>query len=53
MVSGSNTVWPKGTILKTVLTTVAGASGPSGQRGLIVQVHRSPSGSFANNTAPP
>jgi len=52
-VSGSNMVWPKGTLLRAVLTTAAGTSGVGGQKGLIVQVFWSPSGSFANRTAHP
>lgn len=53
MVSGSNMVWPKGTLLKCQLVTAAGAAGVSGQKGLIVQVFWSPSGSYANSTAAP
>jgi len=52
-VSGTNMVWPRGTILKTQLTTAAGAAGPNGQKGLIIQVRWTPSGSFSNRTAQP
>ena len=51
--SGSNTVWPRGSLLKCQLVTAAGAAGPSGQKGLIVQVFWTPSGSYANSTAAP
>ncbi len=53
MVSGSNMVWPKGTSMKGVLTTAAGAAGGSGQKGLIIQVFWAPSGSYSNSTAAP
>lgn len=53
MVSGSNMLWPRGTLLKCQLTTAAGAAGVSGQKGLIVQVFWTPSGSYPNSTAAP
>lgn len=51
--SGSNTVWPKGSIMRCLLTTAAGAAGISGQKGLIIQVFWAPSGSYLNSTSAP
>ncbi len=53
MVSGSNTVWPAGSLMKCLFTTAAGAIGGSAQKGITVQVYWSPSGSFPNRTAAP
>ena len=46
-VSGSDMVWRAGTVLAAVLDTAAGAPGPSGQKGLVVDVFWKPSGSYA------
>lgn len=45
-VSGSNTVWPAGTIIRANLETAAGAAGLSGQKGVTVEIRWTPSGTF-------
>lgn len=45
-VSGSNMVWPAGTLIRANLETAAGAAGLSGQKGVTVDVRWVPSGSY-------
>lgn len=45
-VSGSNMVWPAGTLIRANLETAAGAAGLSGQKGVTVDIRWVPSGSY-------
>jgi hypothetical protein len=52
MTSGSNTIWPAGSLLKILFTTAAGAVGGSAMKNIVTYVRWSPSGSWPGNTAP-
>lgn len=45
-VSGSNMVWPKGTLLQAKILTTAGGTGLNAETGLTVQIFWKPSGSY-------
>ncbi len=47
-VSGTNMVWPAGTLVRAHLETAAGAAGLSGQKGVSVDIRWVPSGSYGS-----